>query len=356
MSLLQTSLYSEHLAAGAKMMPFAGYRMPIQYDSLKEEVLAVRTGCGVFDVGHMGEFLLSGPDAVSYMDYLICNNFASADLGKAIYSPLLREDGTVIDDLIAYKLRPERVLVCVNAANIKKDWDWMEARAEGFRVRREDCSRKYSLLAVQGPQSGAVLEAEDFPQGLTPYSAVEAQWRGHEIVLARTGYTGEDGFEIFLPHEAAIVLWRSLASRGIRFCGLGARDVLRIEAGYPLYGQDIHDRVTPYDSGLGWTVKMHKKSFIGRDALRNYSPQYQFLKLILNRGIPRAGHQVLNQEGQVVGQVTSGTLSVVLGKGIAMAHIAHSESREQKFVVRIRNKYYDAHQQQGAFVKRGGKN
>ena len=353
----RTALYQEHLAAGAKMVPFAGHDMPIQYHSLKQEALAVRNSCGVFDVGHMGEFLFSGPDAISYVDYLICNDFARADMGKAIYSPLLREDGTIIDDLIAYKLQREKVLICVNGANIAKDWDWVQSQSRGFQVQLQDQSPQFSLLAVQGPQSKEVLREIGLPvgEGLANYSAVETQWRGQGIVLARTGYTGEVGFEIFLSHPSALALWRALADRGVCPCGLGARDVLRIEAGLPLYGQDIHDGVTPYDSGLKWAVKLEKKSFIGQDALRKYRPKYRPLKLILPRGIPRAGRPVLNQSGRVVGQVTSGTMSVILGKGIAMAHIESTESVRQKFVVNIRDRYYDAHPHQGPFVARGGR-
>ena len=169
--------------------------------------------------------------------------------------------------------------------------------------------------------------------------------------MARTGYTGEDGYEIFSSHRAAIALWKELLGRGVRPCGLGARDVLRIEAGFPLYGQDINDGVTPCDSGLGWTVKLHKKSFIGQQALRDYRAKYALIKLLVERGIPRAGHSVLNESGQEVGQVTSGTMSVTLGQGIAMAHIKPSEAAQKKFVVKIRNKNYDALPQTGSFIR-----
>ena len=353
----RTSLYEEHLAEGAKMLPFAGYEMPIHYSSLKQEALAVRQHCGVFDVSHMGEFLILGRDAVAYVDYLICNDLAGAIVGKAIYSPLLREDGTIIDDLIAYKLGEEKILVCVNAANIQKDWDWMKLKSEGFEVQLENRSAQFSLFAVQGPQAAVILQEEGFStdkKTLPSYSVIETQWQGETVIMARTGYTGEDGFEIFLSHGMAKVLWKRLGKKGVRPCGLGARDVLRIEAGFPLYGQDIHDKVTPRDVGLHWTVKEKKLSFVGKNALKDYFPKYQLLKLTLEKGIPRFGHEVLNEEGHTVGRITSGTMSPTLGKGIAMAHIAREGPGWKKLVVKIRNKYYDAHPHQGPFVRKGG--
>ena len=353
----RTALYQEHLAVGGRMMPFAGYEMPIQYSSLKEEALAVRRGCGVFDVGHMGEFWVTGRDAIAYVDYLICNDFAGPSIGKAVYSPLLREDGTIIDDLIVYKLQQERVLICVNAANIEKDWNWIQSQSQGFSVQLADHSLNFSLLAVQGPDSRAVLEEGglSFVQNLAPYGVTEGEWQGEKVIVARTGYTGEDGFEIFSPHVKVVSLWRALIKQEVTPCGLGARDVLRIEAGFPLYGQDIHDELTPYESGLGWTVKLRKKSFIGQDALSGHHPKYSLLKLVLDKGIPRLGYPVLNELGRVVGQVSSGTMSVTLGKGIAMAHVEKSESVGKKFVVSIRNRHYDAYPQTGSFVRKAEK-
>ena len=357
MTYKKTSLYEEHLAEGGKMQPFAGYEMPIHYCSLKKEVLAVRQRCGVFDVSHMGEFWAFGPDAVDYVDYLICNDFAGAAIGKAVYSPLLREDGTIIDDLIAYKLGAEKILICVNAANIQKDWDWMKLKNEGFQVQLENKSDQFSLLAVQGPKAALILQEVGFPIDddhiLPSYSVTETQWQGETVIMARTGYTGEDGFEIFLSHRMAKVLWRKLRENGVWPCGLGARDVLRIEAGFPLYGQDIHDEVMPCDSGLRWTVKQEKNFFVGQNALKDYFPKYRFLKLTLDKGIPRFGHQVLNEVGDIVGQITSGTMSPILGKGIGLAHILREGPGWKKLIVKIRNKYYDAEPHRGPFVRRG---
>ena len=353
--LKQTALYSEHLAAKAKMVSFAGYHAPIQYCSLKEEALVVRHSCGIFDVSHMGEFVVSGKDAVCFVDHLICNDFAGAAIGKAVYSPLLRADGTIIDDLIAYKLTSEKVLLCVNGTNVEKDWRWVcsQEKIAGFKnLKVENKSDDFSLLAVQGPQSESFLRdlGFSFSKNYPRYSVGEERWREENIILARTGYTGEDGFEIFISHQGALSLWRALIEKGVLPCGLGARDVLRIEAGYPLYGQEIHDKLTPYDSGLKWTVKMKKNFFIGRTALETFAPHYRLIKLILPRGIPRSGHKLLNEKGKVVGQVTSGTLSVVLNRGIAMAHLERCESIDQKFLVKIRHKNYNCFIHKGAFL------
>ncbi|MCY4644892.1 MAG: glycine cleavage system aminomethyltransferase GcvT [Bacteriovoracales bacterium] len=358
MEAKRTALYPEHLARGAKMVPFAGYEMPIQYDSLKEEALSVRRDCGVFDVGHMGEFLVRGPDATAFVDHLICNDFASPDVGRALYSPLLREDGTIIDDLIAYKMGAQRILICVNAANTQKDWEWMRSKQGPFNISLEDKSISFSLLALQGPRSSAVMEKMGLlsPEDPLPFFGVaEFKWRGEDVIVARTGYTGEDGFEIFSTDSSAKSLWENLLEEGVRPCGLGARDVLRIEAGLPLYGQDLRDDLTPYDSGIGWTVKMEKQSFIGQEALRNLSPQYRSLKLTLPKGIPRHGHEIFDESGHLVGRVSSGTMSVILGKGIAMAHVKRGTVESKKFLVKIRNKYYDAFVHKGSFVPRGAK-
>ena len=352
MGELKTSLYHEHLKAQAKMVCFAGYQMPIQYHSLKEEALAVRKSCGVFDVSHMGEFFLSGQDAVAYTDSLICNHFSEVPVGKAVYSPLLREDGTMIDDLIAYKLSSREVLLCVNGANIQKDWEWISSHEKGWNLSLEDKSPDFSLIALQGPRSPLALRELGFPllEEIPRSSLIQAKWQGEEVRVARTGYTGELGVEIFSSHDCAVKIWRACLEKGIQPCGLGARDVLRIEAGFPLYGQDINDQLTPYDSGLGWTVKLDKQSFRGKRALETLTPTYRQVKFTLARGVPRAGHKILDSAGQVVGVVTSGTMSPLLNCGIALAHLQRKTSLHQKFVVEIRNKYYDATIHQGSFL------
>ncbi|MBY0413100.1 MAG: glycine cleavage system aminomethyltransferase GcvT, partial [Bdellovibrionales bacterium] len=296
MSLLKTSLHEAHLSLGAKMAPFAGFDMPLQYSSVKEEVMAVREHAGVFDVSHMGEFFVSGPDAVSFVDHIITNDFKNAEMLKAVYSPLCREDGTVIDDLIAYKLENEKVLICVNASNIDKDWNWISSQKGTFNCNLSNLSNDFSLLAIQGPKAELILRDFGilFPKDFPYYSIAEVAHDGEKLIVARTGYTGEDGFEIFSSHKYAKHLWDKLIFNGVKPCGLASRDVLRVEVCYPLYGHEISDTVTPLDAGLSWTVKMSKADFVGKKALENYKAKFQLVKLSLERGIPREGYDVVN--------------------------------------------------------------
>jgi len=319
MTIQKTSLHEEHLLLNAKMAPFADFDMPLQYSSVKEEVQSVRSHAGVFDVGHMGEFLVEGPDAIRFVDFIITNDFKNAENLKAVYSPLCRDNGTVIDDLIAYKLADNRVLICVNASNIKKDWDWISSKISTFNCTIKNQSEDYSLLAIQGPESEKILKqigilsTTEFPY----YSIIETVFEGEKLIIARTGYTGEDGFEIFSSHVFARSFWQKLLSLGVKPCGLAARDVLRLEVCYPLYGHELNDEITPLDAGLAWTVKLSKEAFIGKSALTDYKARYQLVKLSLERGIPREGYSVLDANNNIIGKITSGTMSVVTGKGIA---------------------------------------
>lgn len=358
MSLLKTSLHEAHISLNAKMAPFAGYDMPLQYSSVKEEVLVVRQSAGVFDVSHMGEFFVEGPEAVAFVDFLITNDFQNAEMKKAVYSPLCREDGTVIDDLIAYKLNAEKVLICVNASNIKKDWDWINSQLSTFNCKLVNHSEEYSLLALQGPKAESLLRELEFnlPSDFPYYSIAELTHAGEEIIIARTGYTGEDGFEIFSGHHFAIKLWNDLLAKGVKPCGLASRDVLRVEVCYPLYGHEINDNLTPLDAGLSWTVKLSKSNFIGKSALLELKPKFQLVKLSLDRGIPREGYEILNSTGETVGHVTSGTMSVVTGKGIALALIEKSKiPNDKKYSINIRNTKYEANLHSKAFVTGGHK-
>ncbi len=358
MTIQKTSLHEEHIALNAKMAPFAGFDMPLQYSSVKEEVLAVRHHSGIFDVGHMGEFLVEGIDAVNFVDFIITNDFKNAENLKAVYSPLCRDDGTVIDDLIAYKLAVDRVLICVNASNILKDWDWITSKISHFKCTIKNQSDDYSLLALQGPESEKILKEfgilniVDFPY----YSILETVYNNHNLIIARTGYTGEDGFEIFSSHTFAKLIWKALLSKGVKPCGLAARDVLRLEVCYPLYGHELNDDITPLDAALSWTVKLTKDSFIGKTALVDYTPRYQLIKLSLDRGIPREGYEVLDSLGNIIGKVTSGTMSVITGKGIAMALIQKDKNpKDKKYVIKIRNTNYEANFHTKAFITGGHK-
>lgn len=358
MSLQLTSLHNKHVNLGAKMAPFAGFDMPLQYSSVKEEVIAVRSNCGVFDVSHMGEFLCVGEDAEKFVDFMVTNDFLGAGTNKAVYSPLCRENGTVIDDLIAYKLSHGRVLICVNASNIEKDWDWFNEFVGDFDCTLTNLSSEYSLLAIQGPKTEQILkdleiiDSTEFPY----YSVKESEFNGNELILARTGYTGEDGFEIFCSHKFAGELWDKLLSVGVAPCGLAARDVLRVEVCYPLYGHEITDDITPLDAGLKWTVKLNKPEFIGKQALSDYQAKYTLVKLALEKGIPREGYEVLNAADEIIGKVTSGTMSVTANKGVAICQIeANKNPKDKNYKIRIRKNDFEATYYAKAFVTGGHK-
>lgn len=355
----KTSLYSKHLELDAKMVDFAGWEMPIQYKNLKQEVQAVRNNVGVFDVSHMGEFFITGTLAVDYVDYMVTNDIKGAELGKAIYSPLCREDGTVIDDLIVYKIKNDYIMICVNAANIEKDYDWFAKFADKFDVKLTNRSTDFSLLAVQGPNTFKTLSSLDSTKDINDSDYYSVQLTNSDdipVIYARTGYTGEDGFEVFGSHEFIAKLWDELIEAGAEPCGLGARDVLRLEVCYPLYGNELNDDLTPLDSALKWTVKLNKKSFIGKEALSEYTPNHRLIKLIADKGIPREGYKVFNDSDQEIGVVTSGTMSVGIGKGIALARVKKDLFNEDtRIFIEIRNKKYQAQFTKKAFVSGGHK-
>ena len=359
MEMKTTALHQDHLDLKAKMAPFAGYEMPIQYTSVKEECIAVRESVGVFDVSHMGEFFVTGKEAVKFVDFLLTNDFAGAGMHKAVYSPLCRENGTIIDDLIAYKLEDEKVLICVNAANIEKDWSWISSKTEGFDIELENRSSQYSLLALQGPKTEEFMSKIGLSEGASlPYYAAKeiTSESGDKCIVARTGYTGEDGFEIFGDHNYIKSLWSLMMESGVVPCGLASRDVLRLEVGYPLYGHELNDDVTPLDSGLKWTVKMAKENFLGKETLESYQAKYRLIKLSLDKGIPREGYPVLNENDEEVGVVTSGTMSVATGKGIAIARVEKSKFPENKsFKIKVRKNSIEANYHAKAFYSGGHK-
>ncbi len=356
--LLKTGLHAEHLALNAKMAPFAGFDMPLQYSSVKEEIIAVRENVGVFDVSHMGEFFVEGEEAVKFIDYMLTNDFAGAEVAKAVYSPLCRENGTIIDDLIAYKLENNKVLICVNAANIEKDYSWFEKHVTDFNCTLSNHSNNYQLLALQGPKSEAILkECGVYPEGdFVYYSAKEFQSPLGTVILARTGYTGEDGFEIFGNLELIQALWKKFMELGVTPCGLAARDVLRLEVAYPLYGHELSDDWTPLDAALAWTVKKDKEVFIGKEFLEDYKPKYRLIKLSLEKGIPREGFEVLDSNHEIIGKITSGTMSVTLGKGVGLALIEKAKFPKDKvFKIQVRKNIIDAEFHTKAFVSGGHK-
>jgi len=314
------------------MVPFAGWEMPIQYDSIKAEHLAVRQSVGLFDVSHMGEITFDGPDAIAAVQNLVSNDAAKLAINQAMYSGLLYDNGTFVDDVLVYRLGETRYMLCVNAANADKDFAWMQARTAGD-VTVEDISPRIAQIAVQGPRSAEILAklASIDPLSLNYYWCAYGDVCGHRMLVSRTGYTGELGFELYMDNEFAPEIWRALFDAGkpfdIKPAGLGARDTLRLEAGMPLYGHDIDDTTTPFEAGLGWIVKLKKGPFIGSQALAEQRRAGVTRKLIgfetLDRRVPRPG-QDLKADGHVIGKVTSGGPGFAIDKMIGMGYVAIS--------------------------------
>ena len=348
----QVPLHQIHCRLKAKMGPFAGHTLPLQYGSVAEEVGAVRMGAGLFDVSHMGEFFIRGRDAVALVDYIITNDFLSVPVGKAVYSPLCNEKGQLLDDLIAYKISENEALLCVNSANRHRDWAWIEGHTGGFVVDMEDASDGLSLLALQGPKSLELLSSLLEIGGMGPYEVREMAQGMHKMIVATTGYTGEKGLEIFCPSEGVGRLWEDLLEGGAIPCGLIARDILRLEACFPLYGCELTEEMTPFDVGLGRTVKGQKNDFLGKKALERIRPKFTLLKLSLEKGIPRRGYPILNARGHEVGEVTSGIYSPTLKKGIALARLERDKQgdRGEALFVGIRGRPHRAHVHERAFI------
>lgn len=314
------------------MVPFAGWLMPVQYVGLREEHLNVRSRVGLFDVSHMGEIRLKGSQSLSAAQKLTSNDVSRLESGQAQYSLLVNEKGGVVDDLIVYCVsKNEDYLLCVNAANTDKDWAFIQKHNPGALIENE--SAKWGQIAVQGPEALNLLR-ELFPwvDELSGFSFRSVGWMGQECLVARTGYTGEDGAEIFVPWELALNLWEALLEKGKPFgvmpIGLGARDTLRTEAKYPLYGHELNDELNPYSAGLGWVIKPEAKDFIGKECLLNGKKQALQTKLVgfvmKERGIARAGYPILDAEGQSLGVVTSGTPSPSLAENIGIGYVPKS--------------------------------
>jgi aminomethyltransferase len=326
----QTALYEIHKALGAKMVPFAGYEMPVQYEGVNAEHITVRNSVGVFDVSHMGEFLIEGPNALKLVQSVCSNDAAHLAIGQAQYSCLPNSNGGIVDDLIVYRLKELAFLLVVNASNIKKDWNWIQSK-NSENVKMKNLSDDYSLLAIQGP---AAVEAMQ-PLSSFDLSAIkfyhfkEGDFAGIDgVIISATGYTGSGGFEIYCKNKDVKHIWNSIFeagnSFGIKPIGLAARDTLRLEMGYCLYGNDIDDNTSPIEAGLGWITKF-SKNFTNSDNLQIQSKEGVKQKLIgfelLERGIPRKGYEIIGTDGFIIGEVTSGTMSPSLGKGIGMGYV-----------------------------------
>ena len=341
----RTALYEIHKKLGAKIVEFAGWEMPVQYEGIREEHRAVRESAGLFDVSHMGEVFVTGPEAKAFTQWLTTNDVEAVKEYQAQYTLLCNREGGVVDDVIIYKFSDDKFLFCVNASNTDKDYEWIKAESGGFDVSVDNRSREYSQIAIQGPDSGKILGTL-LGDGLTEVRRFRFgifKWQGIEMIVARTGYTGEDGYEIFLPWDGGPALWESLMKAGreygIKPCGLGARDTLRIEMAYPLYGHEIDEDINPLEAGLGRYIKLESGDFIGRDVLRKSLEDGLTQKLIgfemVDRGIPRQGYDIYN-EGHLLGSVTSGTLSPSLDKSIGMGYLKSEDAGRQKVKIEIR--------------------
>ncbi len=359
----QTPLHAEHVRLGGRMVPFAGYEMPQQYSAgSRAEHRSVRECAGLFDVSHMGEFEVAGPGALDLVQSLSTNDASRLDIGQAQYSAFCNESGGVLDDLLVYRFA-DRYMLVVNASNRAKDWSWLASHAERFDAQIADRSDETALLALQGPKAAEILaELTDMDLEEIGYYRFEmAEVAGAHGVIARTGYTGEDGFELYVEVEAAAALWRALldtgVDRGLAPAGLGARDSLRLEMGYALYGNDLDDEHTAHESGLGWIVKPDKGEFVGREVLTLQKiegvPQRLVGLRLLERGFPRSGYDVV-ASGEVVGELTSGTVSPSLGVGVALGYVSsHVAAPGTRVSVHIRGKEVPAEVVRPPFYRNG---
>jgi len=342
----RTPLNEAHRKLGARMVDFVGWDMPVQYSSVIGEHEAVRTAVGLFDVSHMGEVEFSGPGALETVNALISNDLARISDGQAVYAGLLDEQGTFVDDIVAYRFSPERIFICVNSSNREKDFAWMKAHAKG--VKPVDRGDDFAQIAVQGPKAAGLVQrlTKTDTSRIGTYRFAEGQVAGVKCIISRTGYTGEDGFELYCAPDDAVKLWDALLTEGqqdgVKPCGLGSRDSLRTEMKFALYGNDIDDKHTALEAGLGWIVKLDKPTFIGKDALVAQKAAGVKRKLVgfevTGSGIPRHGYAI-HKDGKPVGEVTSGTLGPSVKKPIGIGYVpAELAAEGSTFDVDIRGR------------------
>lgn len=337
-----------HESLGAKMVPFAGFQMPVQYAGVNAEHETVRNGVGVFDVSHMGEFFLSGPNALDLIQRVTTNDASTLTIGRAQYSCMPNGKGGIVDDLIIYKMEEEKYLLVVNASNIQKDWNWISSHnTQG--VYMENASDDYSLFAIQGPKAVEAMQSLTSIDlsAIAYYHFQVGNFAGFEnVIISATGYTGSGGFEIYCKNEQAEAIWHAVFQAGASFniqpIGLAARDTLRLEMGFCLYGNDIDDTTSPLEAGLGWITKF-TKDFVDADFLKTQKENGVTKKLVgfelIERGIPRHDYEIVNKEGEVIGKVTSGTMSPSTGKAIGLGYVpTEFSSVDSEIYIRIRNK------------------
>ena len=350
-SELKTPLYQNYVDSGAKIVEFGGWAMPVQFTSIKEEHNAVRYEVGMFDVSHMGEISIKGNDASKFVQYLLSNDTNNLTDTKAQYTALCNEEGGIIDDLVTYKIGDNDYLLIVNAANTDKDFAWVQKHAPKFDVEVSNVSNQFGQLAVQGPKardlvSGLVdidvseMKPFDFQQNVTLF--------GKNVILSQSGYTGEDGFEIYCEAKDTVDIWNGFIEHNVVPCGLGARDTLRLEAGLPLHGQDLTESITPYEGGIAFAAKpLIEEDFIGKSVLKdqkeNGSERRTVGLELLDKGIARTGYPVLDLDGNEIGEVTSGTQAPSSGKSIAMAIIKRDEfEMGRELLVQVRKRQLKA--------------
>ena len=348
MNLKNVALHDIHEKLGAKMVPFAGYNMPVRYSSDKEEHLAVRNSVGIFDVSHMGEFMLEGPAALDLIQNVTSNDASKLVVGQAQYTCLPNEDGGIVDDLIVYKMAEEKYMLVVNASNIEKDWNWI-TKYNTRGVKMENISDTMSLFAIQGPKATEAIQSltDTKLDDIKFYTFVEGEFAGvPNVIISATGYTGAGGFEVYVDNQYAEQVWNAVMEAGkkqdIKPIGLGARDTLRLEMGFCLYGNDIDDTTSPHEAGLGWITK-YTKEFTNWQNLKKQKEEGIKRKLVgflmEDKGIPRQGYGIKNEAGETIGQVTSGTLSPLLNIGIGLGYVIKAYSKpETAIYIGVRNK------------------
>jgi len=347
MTSKRTCLYNKHVTLGALMQPFGGFDMPIQYSSIIEEHNAVRNDCGVFDVSHMGEVTVKGNDAERYVNHIFTNDITNAPIGKIYYGMMLYPNGGTVDDLLVYKMAPNDFFIVINASNIDKDIKWMQENSAGFDIELTDRSDYYAQLAIQGPKSEDVmlsvlnLECKE----LEFYTVKTINIREESVIISRTGYTGEDGFEIYASHDFICRQWDKLMESGrVKPCGLGCRDTLRFEVGLPLYGDELSETISPVMAGLGMFCKLDKNEFIGKEVIAKQKSEGVKQKIVgielADNAIPRHGYDVLFS-GNKIGEVTTGYHSISTDKSVCMALIDSERSKTGTEVeVQIRKKTF----------------
>lgn len=327
----KTVLFEEHQRLGAKIVDFAGFMMPVRYKGINSEHVNVRTNVGVFDVSHMGELVITGPEAGKAVDFLLTNAVARVSPGRAVYSPVCYAQGGIVDDMIAYKVADDNYFICVNASNTDKDFEYFEKYVTGFDCELTNRSEEFSQLAIQGPKAQALmarfLGEDTVAMGLFRHKP--ANLYGKDVLLATTGYTGEQGYEVYMPNEIAVQFFKDLLAKGedlgVAPIGLGARDTLRMEMRYCLYGNDIDENTTPLEADLGWTVKLDKPDFLGKDVLvkqQNEGIKRRLAAFVIEgKGIPRHGYKCLSKDAEV-GVVTSGAMSPMTKQAFGMGYLA----------------------------------